>query len=163
MLAVMAFFLPWIAVSCNDNTIGSVSPYDRAAGIQVQSDLELGETIVSVGDANQSMPPQRGYWLLLLVAGALAVVGLAMTVTRRIPLRTLGAVGALLAFVGLFTTIALGLGDRLGIDWPDAIAPGVTLQVVFEPGVWISVVGYSLALAGAVSTLVLGQRVDTLE
>lgn len=157
MVAILAFFLPWIAVSCNGNSLGTVSPYDRAVGVEAEP-VQLREVDVELPASTGDVPAKPIYWVLLVLPAGLVAVGVAFSLVRSTRARAFGAAATLLAGVGLYTTISLGLGDKLGIDWPDAVAPGVTLRIVLEPGVWLSLAGYALATSGGLAAVLLGRR-----
>ncbi len=155
LLAVVAFWLPWVAISCNDTTLGTVSPYDRAVGVEAAAEVQVHDTSVVV---DEGLEPAPAYWLLLAVAVLLGVTGVAIGLGSRRNVMRLGVIALMTSGVGLYTAVGLGLGDKLGIAFPDALAPGIAVRLVLQPGVWIAVAGYSLGLSGSLATLLFGRR-----
>ena len=156
LLATLAFFLPWAAVSCDGAPLATASPHDRAAGIEAVRAERAGIEVES-----PAIPPEAAYWWLLVPAVCSALAGLGIHVARHAVSLRLAAAGGVSAAVGAYTTVQVGLIDHIGID---ALAVGELLvgdiTVTTEPGVWLSLAGYVLALSGATASVVLASRLD---
>jgi hypothetical protein len=163
MVALIAFFLPWVAVSCNGNTLGSVSPYERATGIELTQTGPEADVSVQVGSADTTLAAQPGYWLVLLIAGATLGLGVAASLRHYSKVQQTGALAAATAAIGLTVTLKLGVGETLGIMMPTEAGPGIALDVSLALGLWLSIAGYALALSGGIATLVLGGRIGPLD
>lgn len=165
-LAVLAFFLPWASVCCDGTPLASVSPYDRAVGVRAETaEVRVGGHVADV-EPEVSMPPERGYFLLLCPGLLAAAAGLALLSLRRFDPLHIGGVAAAASGVGLYTAVRLGLIEHLGLDAlvaADMVAGDTVLGSVAvgsETGIWVAIGGYVLALGGAACALLLAGRLD---
>lgn len=92
VLILILFFLPWVSVSCNGQTVGELSGYELATGIEAGSGTDLLSSEGVEGDASLLLIP-------LAAVLALALIGLAV---YRPPWRAATGGGQIaLALVGL--------------------------------------------------------------
>lgn len=155
LLAAVAFFLPWVAVSCDGQPLGTVSAYDRATGLADETPNQPDSALTD----GAGLEPRHALWWLLVVPLALVTAGLATAIPSW-NLRQSCMSAAAVAVVGLVTTVKLGVADKLQIQWPAVEALGVRLSVTLQVGVWLSLLGYTLALAGAVVGTLMATRIQ---
>ena len=148
-IAILAFFLPWFAVSCEGARLGTFSPYERASqGLGT----EPGGTNAPQAAADNS------WWWLLVVGTATAVSGGFVLMMRDVT-RPAGF-ALMFAVLGVWLTL-VGLRDALGlIAHLDSAPPGMSDRVKLEPviGGWLSLLGFSTAAGGAVCAGLLRAR-----
>ena len=148
-IAVLAFFLPWFAVSCEGARLGTFSPYERSSqGLEAQPQ--------AAGTVHEDADPS--WWWLLVVAAATAVSGAFVLVMPDVT-RPAG-VALMFAALGVWLTL-VGLRDALGlIGHLDSAPPGLYDRVKLEPdiGGWLSLLGFATAAGGAVCAGLLRAR-----
>jgi hypothetical protein len=166
-LAIIAFFLPWVTVSCNGARVMSVSPYERAVGSArpelndgstLDFDVELSPEVSESAAPTQT--PESGYWALLIAPIILLAAGALFHLGAFAGSQAPGAVAVAASAVGVVTTTVVGLQDHLGMSVPEAQIPAIVLIIDVDVGAWISLAAYVLAASGGVAALVLRQRVD---
>ncbi|MBT9556739.1 MAG: hypothetical protein IV100_11965 [Myxococcales bacterium] len=178
LVTTAAFFLPWVVVSCSGTHLGTVSPWERATGIEVGSRIEFDEP-TSSGDATPAprfaaektdaggppkdtglklrdpdLAPDRRYFILLVAPILLVAFGALIAVAQFVPVRLVGATSALFA-LGLLVAIAvLGYEHRLGLSGMSS--PGAGLELRTEPswGLWLAVAGAALSTAAGLVAVV---------
>jgi hypothetical protein len=149
LIAAMAFFMPWVGLSCSGEVITTVSPYERATGFDAADQEILNDPRASQVEGLDSVAAEPVFWMLLVIPGILAVIGLigfAPGPTGSTQLIAGGTIGSLL---GLLITVLRGMRDKLGLVLNYQLGPDVELVTSTETGAWIAVAGYALALAGA--------------
>lgn len=154
LLSAVAFFLPWIVVSCDGAPLGAFSPFDRATGLEVAAmEVEAGGGVRPIGPPEQFGPEPR-YYGLLLASGLIVALGGIVAVATTIPVRPFGG-AAMVAGVAATAAVAiLGLQERLGFG-----AAGVAESLLrADPawGLWLALAGNAVAAAGGLVTLVMG-------
>jgi hypothetical protein len=156
LIAATAFFLPWVAVSCDGTVVKGISPHERASGFGTQEILDRVSEIQHV-QMTQFVDGEPFYWLLLFIPTALAAIGLVVFLARGKYGVQLPATGLAGAIVGIAITVKKGLVDLLEIRFD---APDIDLLTESVGGPWIAIAGYVLALCGALITLVAGKELD---
>lgn len=159
-VCAVAFFLPWVAVSCDGQPMGTLTPYDRTDALQMERSTTVGGVEVEMKKAPKELEPEPAYWALFVVPLCLAGFGLGLLLPEWLSSRQKGVASVVLAGVGLSMALQLGVGDELGIGFLAVEADGLTLAITMEPGLYITLFGYGMALAGAVATAVMGPRLD---
>lgn len=158
LLGVLAFFLPWVAVSCDGAPLGRISPYDRAVGVQLAGDAPILLTGLSESPDQdpsvEAMGPAPTYFSLLLGAGIAVALGGLLAAGRSIPLRGVALAGFVVGLGNLAAAVTLGLVQRLGLTAFETTAAGMQLKAETGVGVWVAVIGAALtALTGLSAAL----------
>ena len=140
LVAALAFFLPWVGLSCQGQTVSSISAWDRAAGTSVPD----------AGEQEQTIPADRSAWLLLLVPLGVAATGAGMIVSLALG-RPSAAGAGVLAVLGLLLTARWGLSERLGVslDDADALAGVADVAIQLLPGVYVAIGAHAFAASAA--------------
>jgi hypothetical protein len=178
LVTTAAFFLPWVVVSCSGTHLGTVSPWERATGIEVGSRVDLDDA-VSPGDETPAprlaaerrdatgatndaglklrdpdLAPDRRYFILLVAPILLVAFGALIAVAQFVPVRLVGATSALFALGLLVAIVFLGYEHRLGLSGMSS--PGAGLDLRTEPswGLWLAIAGAALSTAAGLVAVV---------
>ena len=154
-VATVAFFLPWLSVSCDDVPLAEVSAYDRASGIQVTEFVSISAT------DDQLVEPKPRYWVFL----ALPIALLALTGAQSMPdvakRRLLGATTAAVGLIGIALLTTFWLEQRFGLMPPESVAPQLQLVIETHIGGWLSLAGHGLGLLSGTLSVILGPHLET--
>ena len=173
LLSAVAFFLPWVVVSCEETSssglvvaaegaptpavggdsmrLGSISPYERATGIEFEATGAIRPMASPEG-----IGPDARYFALLVGAFLIVVLGGLASIATTLPLRPIGAAAFLTGGAALAATVVIGLEEHLGVN-PGQF-PGAILRAEAAWGLWLAVAGNSVATAGGLLTLLVGRR-----
>lgn len=165
-MTLIAFFLPWVVVSCDGAPMATVSAAEAARGVTAIQPAGAVPALES-GEAGErspfSLPPTPGFWWLLVPGAWCAAVGLLMHVGSTLVDRRLVPTLLLAALTGIVTTVKLGMIDHLGVaPWAVGDIGVGNVTVELQIGVWFSLAGYVSALAGALAFAVFHQRLGEL-
>ena len=171
LVALFAFFLPWILVSCSGNEIGHGSGWDMMVG-----HLHPGEQINSlqaqVGNAHsQQQMDQPAPEIFAIAAFAVIALGLlaSFTVKQRVAAGMMLAsslIGIALSF-GAFEHVKSAMHDQvehaahkqhnqLGIDLGGSVESAVRIEK--QEGFWVTII--ALVVAATMSGAALTMRVE---
>jgi hypothetical protein len=131
VLILALFFLPWVMVSCNGQTVGELSGYELAAGIEPGSGNDLLSAEGVEGDASLFLIPLVGVLALVLL-------GLAVYQPSSAAIGAGGQIG--LALLG--TGVLLWKWSALQNN-QDAF-----FEITILPALWGTAVAHFLLLAG---------------
>lgn len=149
LIAAVAFFMPWVGMSCSGEVIATVSPYDRSVGLNTATSERLDDPRVQSIQGLDSVAAEPVYWLLLAIPGLLALVGAVGLLPGPQGSTQLIVGGFVGAILGISITVLRGLRDKLDLVLQYQLGPDLDLQTTTEMGAWIAIAGYSLALSGA--------------
>ncbi len=149
-VATVAFFLPWLSVSCDDMPLAEISAYDRASGIQVTEYRSITTT------DDELVEPKPSYWAFL----ALPIALLALTGAQSMPnvekRRLLGAATAAVGLMGIALLTTFWLEQRFGLIPPETVTPQLELIIETHIGGWLSLAGHGLGLLSGTLSVILG-------
>ena len=164
-IAAIAFFLPWITVSCNDAPIAEISAYTRAVGDHGGTSEDQADASRIVVEVDELLEPQPHLWSLLAIplscvalSGALSLPG----VRRR---RQIGVLLLSIASLGIMLVTVLWLHKMLGLvpesGASESAAPIFSISSDLRIGGWLSLSGHTLCAVCGVLNIILGQSVDS--
>jgi uncharacterized membrane protein len=148
-VALLAFLLPWVTVSCAGQTIASVSGIRLATGVVTIRNPMSGVVETHAGTAN---------WAVLLAALAIALALLVSFVPARRMVALLGlALSAAAAILAIYAVaidipqqLAAGFRDRPGSgDFGTSLTHSVgdAIRVDSGGGFWITLLALAIACA----------------
>lgn len=159
LIALLFFLLPWVTVSCADQTLVSMSGYDLATGAVTAHNPITGQTSRPPGSGAPDIP--------VAVAAVLILVALGLTFLARgaavlASIAALAGAGALIAYTVLIRLperARAGLSDYRPAagEGPPVIDQGQLLRLIrveTAAGVWLTLA----ALLGAGVLLWLARR-----
>ena len=153
-MAVAAFFLPWLSVSCGDIPLVDFSAYDRAVGkIAVEQPSE-GTPYEEVLSSHVE------YWSLLAIPFALVTLTGALALAKSESIRRLGFGLVTVSLLGIVLLTIFWLEQRLGLLSTSRAPPGARLAIQTQIGGWISLGGHVLGLVSGILAVVVGPRWD---
>ncbi len=150
LIALIAFVLPWVVVTCQDREVARISPYQVATDAEPSPEAGLLEGSRRDRDARHEpvdLVRRRLAWLFALLPALVMVLGVWIAVRndRSGPPLALGMAAA----AGLALTVARGMRDHLGLALDDLGGLEATARVEIAWGAWLAVGGHTLALAVA--------------
>lgn len=144
VLVLLAFFLPWMTVSCSGQPLGQLSGYDLAAG--------LNPTAVAGSDVLSSLGAVPGDPLLFVVPiiGLVALILAALAFIKKDWERMAG--------VGTVAAAALGMMALLW-RWLSYQSESDSLvTITYEPGLWLTLTGLLLLAVGGLIAIFWPRR-----
>jgi hypothetical protein len=142
-IALLAFLLPWMTVSCSKTPVAEANGWELVIG-------RIRQTIAAAPGQVQTPPPVHiNYYLAAAVA--LIAIGLALSLMRRrfaVPVvgTSLLALALIWAGTNQYTSTRLAeaaaKGDRSGMG---AAAAGSMIRVDWEFGYWVAVIALGIA------------------
>jgi len=159
LIALLLFLLPWVTVSCADQTLVSMSGYDLATGAVTAHNPLTGQTSRPPGSGAPDLP--------VLIAAALIVAALVLSfVARRAAaMASLAALAVAAALIAYTVLVRLPEKARESISEyrPEAAAgpPMIDqaqilrlIRVETSAGFWLTLA----AIVGAIAALSMAQR-----
>ena len=160
LVALLLFVLPWVTVSCADQTLVSMSGYDLATGSVTAHNPITGHAARPPGSGRPDIPVLIA---ALLIAGALVLSFVARR--RQMALASIAMLAASVALIAYTVLIRLPEKARAGVTeqglqgmtGPQVIDQAQILQLIrVEPaaGFWLTLA----ALIGAIVAAWMAQR-----
>ncbi len=143
VIIMIAFFLPWLTVSCSGSQVATLSGYELATGTLPQSAASFFEA--------QRYSEERGGETLLYVVPVAAIVAL-----LSLYLNLNHGLAASVAGKLYYMTGVAGLAAMLlkYFNWQSDLAEarrevGMIINLEYEPGWWLTLIGlFGLVIAG---------------
>jgi len=173
-----AFFLPWVAVSCDGTHLGTISPWERATGVEVGSRITTDEPASTADSApaprfsvapaegpsasddvgiklrDPDLDADRRYFILLVAPILLVAFGALLAVAQFVPVRLVGAASSLFALGLLIAIAVLGYEHRLGLSGMSSPGAGLNLRTEPSWGLWLAIAGAALSTAAGLVAVV---------
>jgi hypothetical protein len=148
LIALLLFLLPWVTVSCADQTLVSMSGLDLATGSVTVHNPISGEI---------THPPDSGRpdWPVL-IAALLIVAALVISFVVRVTLAALGPIGALAAAAGLIAwSVLVRIPDKARADASTQTVEGLNRTQIHDLIRVETAAGFWLTLAALASAIVV--------
>lgn len=144
VLVLLAFFLPWMTVSCSGQPLGQLSGYDLAAG--------LSPTAVSGSGGLASLGGIPGDPLLFVVpiVSLVTVVLAALAFAKKDWERMSGLGTVAAAALGMLALLWRWLNYQSQSD--------LLVTITYEPGLWLTLAGLLLLAVGGLISIVWPRR-----
>lgn len=140
-VAFICFFLPWVLVSCEDQSVMMLSGWDAATGGNVQT--TFGPQLI---DGSPIL-----FIVLLAAAGCLALVY--FVYRRQIAIRSSAYAALGLAGISLLILIVKALTPQTAIPQNDMVNMNFDIKLNFQYGFWGTVLAFLAIIGGAIMDL----------
>jgi hypothetical protein len=148
LLALLLFVLPWVTVSCADQTLISMSGLDLATGSVTAHNPLTGETTRPPGASKPDLP--------VLIAALLIAAALVLSFVLRRGRAALVSIAALAAAAALIAyTVLIRIPDKARADASAEAAKGMSNMQVADVIRVENAIGFWLTLAALVAAIVV--------